>query len=458
MPQGVQLKPEPLGVSLTDELYQNIVAELKEGNALNLEKLVAPLHSSDIADLLERLTPDERQIVFSCLHVDKHPEVLVELSAGVQESMLAKLPTQDVANAIEQMESDDTVDVLQHLDFDKAAVEEILDSITEEEHELLTWPEDCAGGLMQVEFLTLPKSWTVEKVQGYFREKADDIPDRIRNIFVTNKFGVLLGVVSLSRLMHQPLDKTLAQTMRTDPVTILPETEVSDVVSIFEKYDLQSCAVVDETGAILGRITVDDVLDAVLADRDKSMMRSAGLEEGEDLFAPVIQTTRRRFPWLLVNLFTAISASLVIALFAEQIEQLVALAVLMPIVASMGGNAGSQTLTVTVRGLAMKQITLQNMFRLLKKELFVGGFNGLLLAILVGLGTVIIYGDWMLGAIICGATVANHIFAAIAGNVIPLILEKTGKDPAISAGVLVTTVTDIGGFFTFLGLAALFLL
>lgn len=458
MPQGTHLKFEALGAPLTDELYQEIVAELKNGDAINLEKLIYPLHASDTADLLERLAPDERQIIFSCLHVDKHPEVLVELSVGVQESMLAQLPTEDVAHALEQMESDDAVDIVQHLDSEKTSTEEILESITEEEQELLTWPEDCAGGLMQVEYLSLPKSWTVEKAYEYLRTESENFPKKVRNIFITNRKGILQGAISISRLIHQDAGKVLGDIMRSDITTLLPETGVDEIVLTFKKYDLQSCAVVNEDGLMLGRITADDVLDAVLADRDKAMMRSAGLEEGEDLFAPVIQTTRRRFPWLLVNLFTAISASLVIGIFSDEIEKLVALAVLMPIVASMGGNAGSQTLTVTIRGLAMKQITFQNMFRLLKKELLVGGFNGILLSIFVAIGTVMVYGDWRLGAIICGATVANHIFAAIAGNVIPLVIEKTGGDPAISAGVLVTTVTDIGGFFVFLWLASIFLL
>ncbi len=456
MPQNMQAKPVPLGVSLTDELYQDILAELKDGDAVKLSKYIKNLHPSDVADLLERLAPKERQTVFACLPPEKHPEVIVELSTGVQESILAQLPTQDVVSAIELMESDDVADVVQHLNENSA--EEVLESITDEEQELLTWPENSAGGLMQLEYLSLPKSWTVEKVYNHFREKGEKIPEKIRNIFVINKAGKLLGVISLGRLMYQPLDVTLDKVMRKDPVTILPETPVAEVVSIFEKYDLQSCAVVNEDKIMLGRITIDDVLDAVLADNDKYLMRSAGLDEGEDLFAPVVQTTRQRFPWLMVNLFTAISASFVIAMFTDEIEKVVALAVLMPIVASMGGNAGSQTLTVTVRGLAMKQITMQNAYTLLKKELLVGGFNGLLLSLIVALGTVIVYGDPTLGAIICGATIVNHIFAAIAGNLIPLIIEKSGGDPAISSGVLVTTVTDIGGFFTFLGLASLFLL
>lgn len=456
MAQNTETKPLPLGTALTDELYTEVLQALKEENLTEIKQRVDMLHPSDVADLLERLSPNERQIVFGCVDTEHNHEVLVELSPGVQEGILSQLPAEEVASAIEQMDSDDTVDVLQHLDEEFA--QEVLESITEEEQELLTWPEDSAGGLMQVEFLALPKSWTVEKVHAYFRESPDDLPDKVRNVFVTTKEGKLLGAISLTRLMHRMPEQTLGQIMRTDPVTILPEASVKDVVSTFEKYDLQSCAVVNEAGIMLGRITVDDVLDVVLEEHDKAVMRSAGLEEGGDLFAPVVDTTRQRFPWLLVNLITAILASLVIGMFSNEIEKLVALAVLMPIVASMGGNAGSQTLTVTVRGLAMKQVTMQNALRLLRKELYVGSFNGFILAMLVGLGTMIVYGDWRLGAVICAATVVNHILAAVAGNLIPLIIEKSGGDPAISSGVLVTTVTDVGGFFAFLGLAAIFLL
>jgi magnesium transporter len=453
MPEETQ-NPRPY-TELTEKRYEDILTALEE-KPQRLRGLLAPLHPADIADLLERLPQRRRESLV--LHIPSNiiGDVLAELEEGAQEHLLSILTPEAVAQAVAELESDDTVDIVQHLEESQA--EEAAERLDKKEKRLLKYDPDSAGGLMQLELLTALPEQKVGDVLRYLRREADALPDNPGTVFIINDKRKLLGTVSLARLVQCPLNVKLSDVMREKPVSIPADMPSTDIANLFEKYDIHNCAVVNRRGQLLGRVTIDDVLDVVLEQHEREMKRAAGLNEKDDLFAPIWSTTSKRLPWLIINLGTAILASLVIALFQDQIQRLVALAVLMPIVASMGGNAGTQTLTVTVRGLATGQITMKNALLLLAKELLVGSLNGTALALLLAAGVVFIYDDWMLALIIAAATIINHVFAAIAGHLIPLTLKKMKHDPAISSGVLVTTVTDVGGFFVFLSLAALFLL
>lgn len=439
-----------------DDLYPEVLQSLESEDHQKLDGLVDKLHPSDLADLLERLPLEHRENVFQHLPPERMGAVLNEASTGVLESIISDVSKGDLQEAIENLESDEAVDIVRSLEEDRA--EEFVGKLPEEQQELFTYKEDTAGGLMKLEYVSVPADWKIENVLEHMRENQDDMPDMIDTVYVVGYKKKLIGSVALSRLVKLPLDKNMQDVMWENPVSVDPEMDQEEVARLFEKYDIYSCPVINSNGQVLGVIAIDDILDVVVEEHEEDIMRAAGLSEGEDLFAPTAETTRKRFPWLFVNLLTAILASFVIAMFEDQIEKLVVLAVLMPIVASMGGNAGTQTMTVAVRGLAMKQLTFQNALALMKKEVQVGGFNGVLLAFLLALGVVVIYGDYALGAVICAATIANHLLAAFAGIAIPIYLEKFGKDPAVSSGVLLTTVTDVGGFFIFLGLAAIFLI
>lgn len=449
-------RPAQLGQALTEPIYQAILEALDKEQSRKLDVFMALLHPSDIADLLERLPQNNRQDVFTHIPKSSLGDVLVELSDSMQQSLLESCPTEDVAELVNAMESDDVADLVQHMEQEQA--EQTIELMSDIQQSLLEYPEDTAGGIMQLEVLSAPKSWTVGRLLDYIRKRADILPDNISNIFVVNYKRELKGSISISRLVRYPEDELLKSVMREDTHRVLPETSEKDVAKMFEKYDLNSCPVVDEQNRLLGRITVDDILDVVIEQSEKEILQTAGISEDEDLLSTASETARSRLPWLIVNLFTAVLASIVVALFADQIERLVALAVLMPIVASMGGNAGTQTLTVTIRGLATNTITAQNAFYLMRKEFLAGGFNGIILGVFLALGTILVYDDTMLGLVILSATILNHLFAALSGNLIPLVINKLGKDPALSSGVLVTTVTDVMGFFTFLGLASLLLL
>ena len=444
------------GQVLTEKLYESILVALDKKPA-KVAKLIEPLHPADIADLMERMQPNLRDRLASFIPHDHLGEVLSELSDGVQEHILQGMEAAEVVEAVADLETDDIADIVQHLDEGQA--EETIDLLDRENQKLLKYDADTAGGLMQLELVSVRENASVsEFIEKMRAAKEDEVPHYIGTVFVVDNRQKLIGVASLSHIIKSAPHKKIKSIMRKEPVTIKPSLPQEEVATIFEKYDIHSCAVVNQQGVLLGRITIHDVLDVIIEEQDKDVMRAAGLSETDDLFSPVSQTTRRRFPWLVLNLFTAVLASMVIAMFEGDIQQLVALAVLMPIVASMGGNAGTQTLTVTVRGLATKQITMKNAFYLLRKELLVGGFTGLFLGALLAVMTVVAYGNWQLAQVILAATFINHVLAALAGHYVPIFLQKMGKDPAISSGVLVTTVTDVCGFFVFLGLASLILM
>lgn len=444
------------GTGLTEAVYDAVLAAL-ENDSPDIPLHIRLLHPADIAELIKRLPNHFRSGVVQALKDERLGQTLVELPDNVLETLLSQINAEDLADAVTELPSDDMAAIVRQLEDTQADV--VLRLIADrQQQKLAEYDRNVAGGIMQLELLAMPPSWTVGETLEHIRAYGGDLGISAEMVFIVGNRRKLIGTIMLNRLVRQPLEASLEDVMRPEPLSVQPATPVHDVVRLFEKYDLITLAVTDETGRLIGSITIDDVLDVALAEQDRDFKLAGGVSEGEDLFESVQLTTRRRFTWLLVNLVTAILASAVIAVFEQTIAQMVALAVLMPIIASMGGNAGTQTLTVTVRGLATGQITAQNAFYLLRKELFVGGLNGVLLGAIVATGAGIFYQSWPLAAVFFTAMVINLILAALSGHFLPIILQRLKFDPAVSAGVFVTTVTDVGGFFAFLGLAALFLL
>lgn len=446
-------------IKLTEEAYLSVLRALaNEPEALG--RLLADIHPADIADLIERLPRHERGIILNHIPYEHLGDVVTELEEGVQAHVLKLLRPEEVKHAIAELESDDAADMAQVVeditdDNGPDAVDLLSDGGTKQ---LLSYDEDTAGAMMQLEVVTAKPTQTANEVLGYIRDNGEEMPNNPGTIFVVESSGKLAGTVSLHRLVKAPLTASMESIMRREPLTVNASAPVDEVITIFEKYDLHNLAVVEVDGTLMGRITIDDVLDAIQANAAYVKAAAAGVDENEDLFAPVAETTRQRLPWLGINLLTAIAAAAVIALFEDSIAKLTTLAVLMPIVASMGGNATTQTQTVIIRGLALGQITKQNAWALLKKEFMAGGYIGTILALVMAAGVGLLYSNWMLALVIALATVANHLIAALGGWFTPLILKRFRYDPAISTGVITTTFTDVGGFFVFLGLATLLLM
>jgi len=431
---------------------------LAEGRIERVMELAEPLHAADVADLLEHLSRDERALY---LRITRHvidPETLTYLDETVREEVMELLGPRELAAAVAQLDSDDAVEVLE--DLGDEAKQRILDSIPAAERALLeeglTYPDDSAGRMMQRELVAVPSFWTVGETIDYLRAK-DDLPDAFYDLFVVDPAHKPVGAVPLSRAMRARRAARLADIMETELRLIPVAMDQEAVAHLFRQYGLVSAPVVDAGGRLVGVVTVDDVVHVIDEEAEEDLMKLGGVRE-DDLYRAAIDTTRARFTWLVVNLLTAILASAVIGVFQGNIERIVALAVLMPIVASMGGNAGTQTLTVAVRALAMKELTRDNALRFVGKELLVGSFNGILFAALTGAVAWLWFDMPGLGLVIAAAMMFNMAVAGLSGTLIPLGLERLGIDPAIASGVFVTTVTDVVGFFAFLGLAGLVLL
>ena len=451
--------PKPRGQFLTEPIYDAVVQALKDDDHTKLDLLVKILHPADAADLLERLSPAQRLQTYAFIAEDKRGDVISNLQPEVQQSLLRDMPSDQVAEIIAHLASDDITDIVHNLGDEQAAQTlRDLDEYTESSPDLLRYEDDTAGGIMRVEYLAAQDDWTVQDFIDHIRQNPEDLPEDISKGFVMGTEGYLVGTVTLAHMLRFPNHKRLVDIMRTKPITVTPDMHQSEVAKIFEKYDLNTCAVVDFRGRMLGCITVDDILDVVIEESHSEMLRSSGVQEEEDLFAPVKVVTRNRLPWLIINLATAVLASIVIGFFGASIEQLVALAVLMPIVASMGGNAAGQVIAVTIRALAMKQITQKNAQQVIWKEIAVGSLNGAILGIMLAVGTVAIYDSWGLAFVIFAACLINHVAAGVSGYLVPVIMDRRGIDPALSSSIWVTTVTDVVGFISFLGLATIFLL
>ena len=446
------------------ELEDLIVQALDTGDIDRVEGLIEPLHYADVADLLERLTPDDRHVVLGILGDDEDlPEIVSELDETVRDDVIDDLGLASVAAVVRELESDDAVQIVEELE--EHEQKQVLDAIPVSDRTLieesLSFPEDSAGRLMQREVVTVPEFWSVGQTIDFLRESVDDetldLPEMFYDIFVVSPTHMPVGTIPVSRLLRtkRPVKTTeiMEPEMRIIPVTMDQE----DVAFIFRQRDLTSAPVVDDGGRLVGVVTVDDVVDVIHEEVEEDIMRLGGVRE-DDLYEATMATTWSRFSWLFVNLGTAIVASMVISLFEGTLEEIVAVAILMPIVASMGGNAGTQTMTVTVRALAMKELSATNAMRVVGKEVLVGGINGVLFAILSGVVAWFWFENIGLGLVIAMAMVVNMLVAGIAGTTIPLFLERLGADPAVASSVFLTTITDVVGFAAFLGLAAVFLL
>jgi len=432
---------------------------LDSGAASQISKLLSSLHSAEIADLLESFPHGPREILWGLVQPDDHGETLVHLNDEVRAGLIDAMNTDDLIAATEGLDADDLADLIK--DLPGAVIQEILHSMDKQNRDrlvsVLYYPEDTAGGLMNVDTVTVRADVTLDVVLRYLRLHID-IPDNTDNLIVVDRNDNYKGILPLSRLLTNDPELLVAEIMNGETAAISATMEDTEVARLFETHDLVSAPVISEEGKLLGRITIDDVVDVIREDADHSLLRLAGLDEEDDTFAPVVKSARRRAVWLGINLFTALLASWVIGLFQATLEQVVALAVLMPIVASMGGIAGSQTLIIVIRGMALGQIGHTNARWLMYKELAVSALNGVGWAVVVAVIAATWFHDQTIGIIIGAALIINLIFAAVAGLSIPFLLQTMNVDPAHAGTVLLTTVTDIVGFMVFLGLGTIFLL
>jgi magnesium transporter len=420
--------------------------------------LIADLNPAEIALLMESLPPARRDIVWNLVSEEDDAEVLAALNDEVRTRLLAGMETAKLLNATEGMELDDLADVL--ADLPEAITQQVVHSLDQRDRErleaVLAYPEDSAGGLMNPNTVTVRPNVTLEVVQRYLRG-LNELPDNTYSLFVIDRDDQFLGKLRISRIVTNDPQQLVRDAMDKDALTFVAELPASDVARQFQNLDLVSAPVVDEDGRLLGQITIDDVVDVIREQADHDILSMAGLDEEDDIFAPVVASAGRRAIWLGVNLATAFLAATVVDQFKETLDKVVILAVLMPVVASMGGIAGTQTLTLMIRGMALGRVEDSNARWLLYKEIAVGILNGIVWAGVVLLVTVVFFADWDVGLVIGAAVAINLIVAAFAGFAVPLILRRLKIDPALAGGVVLTTVTDVVGFITFLGLGSLFL-
>lgn len=426
-----------------------------------LTKLMEPLHAADIADLLEQINAFDRTRLIRLYDREFDGEILTELDEAIREEVIGVLKPAVLADAVRELDSDDVVDLIE--DLDDAQQEQILGALEDGDRAMveqsLSFPEYSAGRLMQREVVMAPEHWTVGEAIDRLRSAPEaELPDQFYHVVLVDPRLHPVGNVTLGKLMRSRREVKLADLVEPT-FRVIPATQAeSDVAYAFNQYHLISAPVVDDEGRLIGLITIDDAMVVLDEEHEEDILRLAGVGEESALSDTVVETTRRRIPWLAVNLVTSIFASLVIAQFELALAQIVALAVLMPIVASMGGNAGTQSLTVAVRALATKDLTGANMWRVIRREVLVGLINGAIFAVVMGVVGIIWFGSPALGYVIAAAMVVNMVVAGFAGTVIPVVLDRLGIDPALASGAFVTTVTDVVGFFAFLGLAALVLL
>ncbi|WP_339720826.1 magnesium transporter [Marinomonas primoryensis] len=440
---------------------KTITESLESGATMQIRYLLnGALPVQDVARLLESSPPKERKLLWELIEAKNEGEVLQYLSEDIGVQFMKNMDTERLIAVSEHFESDDLADLLQHLP--EKIVTEVLSSMTSQDRArveaLLSYSEDSAGGLMNTDTITIRPNLTLDIVFRYLRRHSS-LPDMTDNLLVVSRSNRLLGTLPLTKLLVSDVRATVRDVMETEYTVIKAETPASEVAQLFEKMDLVSAPVIDgTTKKLLGRITIDDVVDVIRDEAEHSMLSMAGLDDDEDTFAPIMKTTKRRAVWLGINLITAFIASYVIGLFQNTLDQVVALAILMPIVASMGGIAGSQVLTLVIRGIALNQIGSTNTRWLLNRELIVGLINGLLWATVIAALTALWFDNIKIAYIIAGATIINLLFAAATGTLLPILLKKIGIDPALAGSVILTTVTDVVGFLSFLGLATIFLI
>jgi magnesium transporter len=429
------------------------------GRVRSAQMLIGSLHPSEIARLLESLPQTERAVIWEMVDDEISGDVLVELADEVRDGLIEGMHIDKVIAALDGMEVDDLADLV--ADLPEALTREVIRSLDHQEaerlHAVLSYDEESAGGLMNVDVITVRPDVTIEVVQRYLRAKGE-IPDGTDCIYVVNRDNEYFGSLLLSRLLTVDPGRSVAEIMSPEIQPIPAHTPTEEVVWEFENRDLLSAPVVDDNNRLVGRITVDDIVDEIRDEAEHALMGAAGLDEEDDMFAPVVKSAQRRALWLGINLATAFLAASVVDLFQTTLDKIVLLAVLMPVVPSMGGVAGSQSLVVITRAIALGQIDRSNANKVLRKEFLVGMLNGLAWSAVVALFTYLWFGDWRIGGVIAGAMVINMAVAALAGFGIPLILKRMKIDPALAGGVVLTTITDVVGYMVFLGLGAIFLL
>lgn len=438
--------------ALRGEFLAHLGAAIADRDILTLKAEVGDLHQSEVGDVLEAMLPEQRRALIELMGSDFDFTALTEVDDKIRAEIVDQLPNEQIAQAVQELDSDDAVYILEDLDVEDQ--DEILAQLPFTERirlrRSLAYAEETAGRRMQTEFVAVPPFWTVGQTIDYMREEQN-LPERFTQIFVIDPTFRLLGALDLDRILRAKRAVKIEEIMHETRHAIPASMDQEEAAREFEQYDLLSAAVVDENDRLVGVLTIDDVVDVIQQEAEEDLLRMGGVGD-EELSDSVLATARSRVPWLIVNLLTAFLAASVIGLFDATIEEIVALAVLMPIVAGMGGNAGSQTMTVTVRALATRDLDIYNAGRIIRREMGVGLINGVIFAVLVGTVAGTIF-DIHIGYIIAAAMIINLFVAALAGILIPLLLDRVGADPAVSSAVFVTAVTDVVGFFAFLGIA-----
>ncbi|MBE1290443.1 MAG: magnesium transporter [Rhodobacteraceae bacterium] len=458
--QDLHLDDDRDAYALDDSLRAQLRRAVSAEDVDAIDALMEPLHPADIADILEQISSGERAALLALWSRGIDGEVLSELDWSIREDILPLLPSDVLADAVRELDSDDVVDLVEDLEEDQQGA--ILGALDDADRvaveQALSFPEGSAGRLMQREVVRAPEHWNVGQMIDYLRSEKAELPEQFYHIILVTPAMKPVGYVSLGRLLSSARATSLKDILEDSFRTIPAKQAEDDVAYAFNQYHLISAPVVDDDGRLVGVITIDDAMSVLDEVNEEDLRRLAGLGVDESLSDTTFETVRQRFPWLFVNLGTAILASVVIAQFEAVIAQLVALAVLMPIVASMGGNAGTQSLALAVRGLATRDLTSANLWRVVMREAGVGALNGFAFALVMGIVGYVWFDSVLLGGVIAGAMVVNLVVAGLAGILIPVALERFGADPALASGTFVTTVTDVVGFFAFLGLAALVLI
>jgi len=424
-----------------------------------LQNTVTELHSADIAFILEGLPLDERLAVWQLVRVESDGDILLEVSDAVRETLLADMDNHEIIAAAKELDVDELAELAPELPHD--VVYELIEALDAQQRDrvrsALSYEEEQVGSIMDYEMVTVRDDVALEVVLRYLR-RLKELPDHLDKLFVVDHEGLLKGVLPIKRLLVNDPEKTVAEIMADDPVTFYPNEDSADAAQAFERYDLISAPVIEKSGRLIGRLTIDEMVDVIREESEEEALSRGGLREEEDIFASVWKSIANRWAWLAVNLITAFVASRVIGLFENSIVNLVALAALMPIVAGIGGNSGNQTITMIVRAMALEQLSTGNTNRLLRKELSVAFINGVIWGGVIGVVAWLLYDNFALGLVMVAAMTLNLLLAACMGVLIPMMMVRLGRDPALGSSVLITAMTDSGGFFIFLSLATIFLL
>ncbi len=451
--------PEPVPFIVSDEDISHIVTAVRQQDSDLVHAILYDLSPADTAEVLSKISDDDRRELMKMFGDSIDPAVFSEMNYELRNIVLSAMPATHVANLISRMESDDALDMIISLDedFRRDIIRKLSSRMRLAMEEGLSYPEESAGRLMQREFVAIPQFWTVGKTIDYLREAAGDLPEDFFDVFVITPTYNIIGHIPLNRLVRAKRSAKI-ETLTLQEAHVIPATmDQEEVAHIFRRDNITSAPVVDENERLIGVITIDDVIDVIDEEAQEDLLKMAGVDSG-DMYRATLSTSEMRFRWLFINLITAFLAAWVVSLFSATISQIVALAALMPIVAGMGGNAGTQTLAIAVRALATRELSRSNMWRMIWKETLVGSLNGMAFAIITGFAAGLWFHDSMLGVVIGLAMIVNLIAAGFFGAIIPLVLNRMGSDPAVSSTVFLTTITDVVGFFVFLGLAALLLM